>query len=173
MHKVRNLHETPHTTLPCPYVKMYTIEGIGIGKNKRISNSKRKTKVMRNTVHPVFEETLDYFLPATADLNHRRLEVSVCSDRGLLGLNVVLCRCIVNLSPLYDEMVKRSSATADVTEWYVMTPPIPDPSGTPNKSRKMRRSMSFASPNGASLASSTISKSSTRSKDQYNSKVSL
>ena len=71
---------------------MYTIEPIGILSNKRLNNSKRKTKTLKNSVHPVFEETLDYFVASASDLKLRRLEISVCSGGGVLGRNIVLAQ---------------------------------------------------------------------------------
>jgi len=161
VHKVRNLHETPHTTLPNPYVKMYTIEPIGILSNKRLNNSKRKTKTLKNTVHPVFEETLDYFVSSASDLKLRRLEISVCSGGGVLGRNIVLAQAIVSLRPLHDAILGKiadkkylgESLTADVTDWYTLTPPktptAPDAMsvtgvGTSPNKRSMRRSKSVA-----------------------------
>ncbi len=173
VHKVRNLQETPHTTLPCPYVKTYTIESVGIGCNRRHDNSKRKTKTMRNTVHPVFEETLDYVLNSTEELRYRRLEVSVCSDRGILGRNAVLCRCIVSLTPLHEQIVAKSGVTADVTEWYTLTAPVADPADAANggsKRKKIRRSWSFGSPSTTKSRSSTAT---SLKNQQYGSKASL
>ena len=127
--------------------------------NKRLDNSKRKTKTLKNSVHPVFEETLDYFVPSASDLNLRRLEISVCSDGGVLGRNVVLAHCIVSLRGLHDAIVGNAadkkylgeSRTADVTDWYTLTPPKtamgPDSMSTPKVNKRyMERSKSFAGP---------------------------
>lgn len=188
VHKARNLHETPHTTLPNPYVKIYTIErGVGLFY-KRLDN-KRKTKTLKNSVHPVFEETLDYFVPSVSDLKLRRLEISVCSDGGVLGRNVVLAHCIVSLRPLHDAIMGNAAAaaaadkkylgescTADVTEWYTLTPPKPTPpapdsvsmstTGAGTTPKLKRRSKSFAN---AHLPTGT----GTAKEVQYDSKRSL
>ncbi len=135
VHKVKNLQETPHTTLrPSPYVKLYAIESCGPGFNRRLPNSKRKTRSQRSKVNPIFEETLTYFLPSS-EVGRRRLELSVCSDRGFFGRNVVLGRCIVGLTGLLqgaeevgpkDRSVSngdpRAGAETTLTDWFVLWP---------------------------------------------------
>lgn len=203
VHKVRNLHETPHTTLPNPYVKMYMIEPIngGFGLcNKRLDKSKRKTKLLKNSVHPVFEETLDYFIPDLNSLKVIRLEISVCSDGGVLGRNTLLAHCIVSLSALHDAItIKKDeekyrdalcTATGSTCQWYALTAPIiktvtGDSMGaavgaaattvtTPNISKRYtRRSKSSPSaPLPPPLRSSTTNLP-TAKEVRYNSKASL
>ena len=75
---------------------------------------------------PVFEETLEYFLPP-GDLRSRRLEVSVCSERGLLGRNVALGRCLVSLAAVHAAIYaspqqKPPQEAATVTDWHVLHP---------------------------------------------------
>ena len=205
VHKVRNLHETPHTALPNPYVKMYMIEPIngGVGLcNKRLDKSKRKTKTLKNSVHPVFEETLDYFIPDLNSLKVKRLEISVYSDGGVLGRNTLLAHCIVSLSALHDAItIKKdeekyrdepcSGAAASSCQWYALTAPIiktvtgdsmsaamaaPAPATTPNiNKRYTRRSKSSPSaPLPTPLRSSTINlPTGTVREVRYNSKASL
>ena len=62
VHRVTNLNETSHTFLPNPYVKTYLVEAV-YSSNVRDIYSKKKTKVKKNTVNPVFEDTLEYFIP--------------------------------------------------------------------------------------------------------------
>ena len=142
VHRVKNLqvaHNNSASSLfPWPYVKLYTIETSGVGSNRRVSRSKRKTKSQKEKIAPVFEETLEYFLPP-GDLRSRRLEVSVCSERGLLGRNVALGRCLVSLSPVHasifaqqspDALFSPSSSSSGhqpsesstVTDWHVLHP---------------------------------------------------
>ena len=73
VHKVVNLQETSHTALPSPYVKTYLIETL-LASNKRDIYSKKKTKTKKNCLNPIFEETLEYFIPSY-NLKHHRIEV--------------------------------------------------------------------------------------------------
>ena len=75
VHKVINLEETSHTSLPSPYVKTYMIETLLLS-NKRDIYSKKKTKTKKNSLNPVFEETLEYFIPFY-NLKHHKIEVSI------------------------------------------------------------------------------------------------
>ena len=128
VHRVKNLQTgSGGGQFPSPYVKLYTIETSGVvGSNRRVAHSKRKTKSQRERVAPVFEETLEYFLPAS-DLRSRRLEVSVCSERGVLGRNVALGRCLVSLGPVHTAAFaaaadsQRQESTT-VTDWHVLHP---------------------------------------------------
>ena len=98
VHKIRNLQETNITWLPSAKVVTRVIEMNGLSRFRRVVNTKRKTKTQRHNVSPVFEETLEYFLPV-GDVKRRRLEVSVYHDSRFpgrfIGRNVVLGRCLV------------------------------------------------------------------------------
>ena len=98
VHKIRNLQETSVTWLPSARVVTRVIEMSGISRFRRVANTKRKTKTQRHNVSPIFEETLEYFLPV-GDVKRRRLEVSVYHDSRFpgrfIGRNVVLGRCLV------------------------------------------------------------------------------
>ena len=98
VHKIRNLQETSVTWIPSAKVVTRVIEMNGISRFRRVVNTKRKTKTQRHNVSPVFEETLEYFLPV-GDVKRRRLEVSVYHDSRFpgrfIGRNVVLGRCLV------------------------------------------------------------------------------
>ena len=127
-HRAKHLHETPHTALPSPYVKTYLIENTGVGKNMRIANSKRKTKVQKQTVNPVFEETLEYLL-RPQEIRSRRGELSVCTDRGMLGRNVALGRCLLCLNRIHNAVFERSGpegppAETTFTDWYELFPAL-------------------------------------------------
>ena len=61
--------------LPSPYVKTYLVE-VSFGKNMRDIYSKKKTKVKKNCVNPIFEETLEYFVPVFS-LKCQKIEVSI------------------------------------------------------------------------------------------------
>ena len=132
VHKLRNLQETFHTAIPCPYVKIYAIESIGISSNRRVNNSKRKTKTKRNSVNPTFEETLEYYLHPD-DFRFQRLEVVVCSARGVLGRNSELGRCLVSLYPVHEALTKSEmgSGPVSLTDWYFLRS-NPNPLGESN-----------------------------------------
>ena len=166
------------------------IEPIGgaVGScNKRLDNSKRKTKTLKNSVHPVFEETLDYFVPSASDLKLRRLEISVCSDGGVLGRNVVLAHCIVSLRGLHDAIMGTvadkkylgESPSVDFTDWHTLTAPkttmSQDSINTPKVNKRyMERSKSFAGPLRSTNANANAHLPICMTKEmQYDSKRSL
>ena len=127
-HRTRNLQESPHTSLPSPYVKTYLIEMMGIS-NRRVDQSKRKSKIIRNTVNPVFEEALEYFMPPH-EIRSRRIELSVCSDNGVFGRNLVLGRCLLSLARIHTDIFANSSAKerlegsaeTTLTGWHTLSP---------------------------------------------------
>ena len=82
IHKAVNLQNTTHVSLPNPYLKLYLVEQ-SFSTNTRDVHSKKKTKTKSHTVNPVFEETLEYFIP-WHQLRHQKLEVG-----GLLHSLVV------------------------------------------------------------------------------------
>ena len=73
VHKVANLQSVTHKKLPNPYVKTYILENL-FASNKRDVHSKKKTKTKKRTFNPVFEETLEYYVPHY-DLQYHKLEV--------------------------------------------------------------------------------------------------
>ena len=75
VHKVANLQGVTHKKLPNPYVKTYILENL-FSSNKRDVHSKKKTKTKNRTFNPVFEETLEYFVPHY-DLQYHKLEVQI------------------------------------------------------------------------------------------------
>ena len=111
VHKVANLQGVTHKKLPNPYVKTYILENL-FSSNKRDVHSKKKTKTKNRTFNPVFEETLEYFVPQY-DLQYHKLEVhnylaigrvksmffqvEVCSHRTLVSKMESLGRCLVDL----------------------------------------------------------------------------
>ena len=150
VHKIRNLQETSISWLPSACVKTRVIEMSRPGANRRVNNTKRKTKTQRRNTSPVFEETLEYFLPV-GDIRKKRLEVSVFHDSRFLGKyigrNVVLGRCIVSLDNLADQLTdnltKKGIKNATVTEWFILLPPIRGEEG----GKVVQRSGSLPRPN--------------------------
>ena len=54
-------------------MKTYILENL-FSSNKRDVHSKKKTKTKKGTFNPVFEETLEYFVPQY-ELQYHKLEV--------------------------------------------------------------------------------------------------
>ena len=65
----------PTATPLNPYVKTYLVESVGLSY-RRDSYSKKKTKTKKLASNPVYEETLEYFVPAY-NLKYHKIEVSV------------------------------------------------------------------------------------------------
>ena len=104
----------------------------------------------RRNLSPVFEETLEYFLPVV-EVRRKRLEVSVFHDSRFLGKyigrNVVLGRCIVSLDNLADQLSENLTSgihNATVTEWYMLMPPAAPKSETGDeKNNQVKRALSL------------------------------
>ena len=76
VHRVVNLQEINNNkNLPNPYVKTYILENLW-SSLKRDVHTKKKTKTKRRTNNPVFEDTLEYFVPAN-DLQFHKIEVLI------------------------------------------------------------------------------------------------
>jgi len=147
VHRARNLQETPHSLLPNPYVKFYLLESIGVSHNIRRANSKRKTNIKKNSVNPLFEETLIYYLMPD-EMRSSRLEVILGSDHGILGRNEVLGRNIVNLQAVYNRLFDgNKDREVTVTEWFSLVPPV-----TPNLADSNGSMVSRSSSNASSLS---------------------
>ena len=73
IHKVVNLQEITHKNLPNPYVKTYLLENL-FSSHKRDVHSKKKTKVKKASYNPVFEDTLEYYIPSYS-LGSYKIEV--------------------------------------------------------------------------------------------------
>ena len=105
----------------------------------------------RRNLSPVFEETLEYFLPVV-EVRRKRLEVSVFHDSRFLGKyigrNVVLGRCIVSLDNLADQLSENLTSgihNATVTEWYMLMPPAAPKSAETGdeKNNQVKRALSL------------------------------
>lgn len=88
--------------LPDPYVKLYLLPDRG-------SNGKRKTDVVRDSVNPIFDETVEYPL-APSDVASRELEVSVINRKGLFARSPLLGQTRIAL-----DQIDLSQA---VTQWF-------------------------------------------------------
>jgi hypothetical protein len=128
VHRIRNLEPT-FSAIPNAYVKTRLIENILPGRSHRVSHTKRKTCTQKQSIHPVFEETLAYLLPPH-ELKMRRLEITVCHDGRLLSLGKadVLARCIVSLEPVHAVVVGGGGGShafggddnATITDWHML-----------------------------------------------------
>ena len=70
VHKVVNLQEVSPKSIPNPYVKTYILDNLFLS-HKRDVHTKKKTKTKKNTFNPVFEHTLEYFIPSNNLLYHK------------------------------------------------------------------------------------------------------
>ncbi|XP_046414183.1 extended synaptotagmin-2 isoform X1 [Neodiprion fabricii] len=79
VHKIANLPlpQNDPSNVPDPYVKLYLLPD-------RHKETKRKTAVMKDNCNPVYDEQFEYII-SQGDINTRRLEVSVCTQKGWLS----------------------------------------------------------------------------------------
>lgn len=77
IHKIMNIPLRDPSNIPDPYVKLYLLPG-------RSKESKRKTVVVKDSCHPVYDVTFEYLI-STADLLQSALEVTVCTQKGFLA----------------------------------------------------------------------------------------
>lgn len=73
VHKIKGIPLKDPSNIPDPYVKLYLLPG----RNK---DSKRKTHVIKDNCHPVFDATFEYLI-STAELNSSSLEVTVATQK--------------------------------------------------------------------------------------------
>jgi len=98
VHKVVNLQEITSSNAPNPYIKTYLLETL-FSSHKRDVHSKKKTKTKKGTFNPVFEDTIEYYIPSHA-LASYRIEVEVCSHKTVVSKMMSLGRCLVDLRGL-------------------------------------------------------------------------
>ncbi|XP_046754007.1 extended synaptotagmin-2 isoform X2 [Diprion similis] len=79
VHKIANLPlpQNDPSNVPDPYVKLYLLPD-------RHKETKRKTAVMKDNCNPIYDEQFEYVI-SQGDINTRRLEVSVCTQKGWLS----------------------------------------------------------------------------------------
>ncbi|XP_076290205.1 extended synaptotagmin-like protein 2 isoform X2 [Lasioglossum baleicum] len=113
VHKIANLplpHNDPYN-IPDPYVKLYLLPD-------RHKETKRKTAVMKDNCNPIFDEQFEYVV-SQGDLNTRKLEISVCTQKGWLSAgSKVMGQVHVNLSEI--------DVTKSFTSWYDLQPETKD-----------------------------------------------
>ncbi|XP_076645887.1 extended synaptotagmin-like protein 2 isoform X2 [Halictus rubicundus] len=113
VHKIANLplpHNDPYN-IPDPYVKLYLLPD-------RHKETKRKTAVMKDNCNPVFDEQFEYVI-SQGDLNTRKLEISVCTQKGWLSAgSKVMGQVHINLSEI--------DVTKSFTSWYDLQPETKD-----------------------------------------------
>lgn len=158
--KVKNLHHTNFMSLPSPYVKTYLIQTMGVGCNRRIANSKRKTSVHKQAVNPIFEENFEYFL-LKQDIRHRRMETMVCNEGRVLGRNSVIGRVIVEFWNIHKAIQEREDPSKtdciQVEDWHFLnSAKTAEPMGTNTlpRSRSTPTSSTLPRKHSTSLTSS-------------------
>ncbi|XP_014666106.1 PREDICTED: extended synaptotagmin-2-like [Priapulus caudatus] len=90
-----------------PYVRVYLLPD-------KTSSSKRKTQVIKNTLNPVYDETLEY--PGTIDeLKHKTLDITVKNQVGMFarGRNII-GQVLIDLD--------KFDFQTSITKWFVLTP---------------------------------------------------
>uniref|UniRef100_A0A8C4ZNN5 Double C2-like domain-containing protein n=1 Tax=Gadus morhua TaxID=8049 RepID=A0A8C4ZNN5_GADMO len=73
INKARGLKPMDHNGLSDPYVKLHLLPGAS-------KANKLRTKTLRNTLHPVWSETLTYYGITDEDMVRKTLRISVCDE---------------------------------------------------------------------------------------------
>lgn len=109
VHKVENLEEEEDGELPDPYVKVYLLPD-------RSKDSKRKTDVIKDSCHPVYDERMEYAI-APNELTQRTLEVSVVNKKGFFHMQKsnIMGQVHIDCGLLNPQ---------DITNWYDLQPPM-------------------------------------------------
>ncbi|XP_012938317.1 extended synaptotagmin-2 [Aplysia californica] len=109
VHKCVNLRpvEGDSKNLADPYVKMYLLPD-------KSSSSKRRTKVIKDNLNPVFDETFEYPV-SEAELSSRTLEISIKNEVGVFSSSKTMMGMI-----LLD--IGSLDTGKAVTEWFDLAP---------------------------------------------------
>jgi len=91
---------------PDPYVKLYILP-------QRNRKSKRKSDAVKDTVHPVYEETFCYNDVTVEDLNEQKLEVSVIDKKGIFARSPLMGRVVIDLHRILESGPLKG-------EWFVL-----------------------------------------------------
>ncbi|XP_028662958.2 double C2-like domain-containing protein beta isoform X2 [Erpetoichthys calabaricus] len=73
INKAKGLKPMDHNGLADPYVKLHLLPGAS-------KANKLRTKTLRNTLHPVWNETLTYYGITDEDMVRKTLRISVCDE---------------------------------------------------------------------------------------------
>uniref|UniRef100_A0A3P9JFQ9 Double C2-like domain-containing protein n=2 Tax=Oryzias latipes TaxID=8090 RepID=A0A3P9JFQ9_ORYLA len=73
INKAKGLKPMDHNGLSDPYVKLHLLPGAS-------KANKLRTKTLRNTLHPVWNETLTYYGITDEDMVRKTLRISVCDE---------------------------------------------------------------------------------------------
>ncbi|KAK6970183.1 extended synaptotagmin-2-like isoform X2 [Biomphalaria glabrata] len=109
IHKCSNLKpaQGDSKNLADPYVKLYLLP-------EKSSASKKRTKIMKDNLNPVFDETFDYSV-SVQELVKRTLEVSVKNEVGMFSSSeTMLGKVRINLASL--------DVSKAITEWFDLSP---------------------------------------------------
>ncbi|BFZ06345.1 hypothetical protein BsWGS_09385 [Bradybaena similaris] len=109
VHKCINLKpvEGDSKNLADPYVKMYLLPD-------KSSSSKRRTKVFKDNLNPVFDETFEYPV-AQHEIPKRQLWISVKNEIGFMSrTETEMGQALLDLSTL--------DLTKAITEWFDLSP---------------------------------------------------
>ncbi|CAH0557884.1 unnamed protein product [Brassicogethes aeneus] len=103
VHNVENIPYKNPDDLPNMYVKIYLLPG-------RDKDSKRKTKIHKRTLVPVFDETFEYLI-SQGELSTKQIEISLVEDKVMK--NPLLGKVIIDL--------KNFDSTTSLTDWFNFT----------------------------------------------------
>lgn len=109
IHKISNLKPAQGDSkgLADPYVRMYLLPD-------RDTKSKRKTKVVKDNLNPVFDETYEYPV-SPPELNNRSLELTVKNETGMFSSSQTqMGMVLIDLSTL--------DTSRAVTQWFDLAP---------------------------------------------------
>lgn len=103
VHKCADLLPCDDDNLADPYVRIYLLPD-------KSSASKRKTQVVKNTLNPVFDETMEY-IGSVAELQHKTLDVTVKNQVGIFarGRNII-GQVLIDLAEV--------DLTKAMTQWF-------------------------------------------------------
>ncbi|ESN94048.1 hypothetical protein HELRODRAFT_193817 [Helobdella robusta] len=109
VHQCKNLIPCDKDNLADPYVRMYLLPD-------RTADTKRKTKLVKNTLNPTFDETFEWDL-GVMEFPFRTLEVAVKNDVG------VFSKSRTDMGVVAVELAKLGNLSSALTQWFDLEDP--------------------------------------------------